>query len=205
MTLVVGDEDELSDGDEELSDMLEDLGFEVDEVGEDEDSEDAEDSGLVVIAGSASASAIEDEYSDLDVPVMVMDNGLLPEMSMTEDGNNDSGQTSAEEVEIVLANHPIATGVTGRVGVVDNRAQLQWGTPPAGATVIARLADNANEAAIFVYDLGDQMAGGERAAERRVSFFSGDNAAEDLTADGQRLFENAALWAWSGGVSARPE
>ncbi len=204
VTLVVGDEDELSQGDEELSDLLEDLGFDVNEVADDEDSDEAEDSDLVVISGSVSAGQLEDEYSNFPVPVLLLDSGLTGDMGMTTDGLGDSGQDGAEEVDITLASHPIATGFNGRVEVVDDRAQLQWGIAPAGAQVIASLAGDPARATIFAFNRGDQMARGQ-APERRVSFFAGDAAAEDLSDDGEQLFENAALWAWSGQVAVQPD
>ena len=125
-------------------------------------------------------------------------------MGMTTDGPGDSGQDGAEEVDITLASHPIATGFNGRVEVVDDRAQLQWGIAPAGAQVIASLAGDPTRATIFAFNRGDQMARGQ-APERRVSFFAGDAAAEDLSDDGEELFANAALWAWSGQVAVQPE
>ncbi len=204
VTLVVGDEDELSAGDEELSDILEDLGFRVRELDDGEDSDEAEDSGLVVISGSVSPGTVEDEYRNLDVPVVVLDSNVLADMGMTTDGRDESGQTSDEEVEIALGSHPIASGLDGTVEVVDQRSQLQWGIPAAGAQVIARIAGEPDQAAIFVYDRGAQMASG-KAPHRRVGFFAGDAAAADLSNDGERLFENAVLWAWSGQTSIRPD
>ena len=125
-------------------------------------------------------------------------------MGMTGEGNDESGQENAEEVEIALASHPIATGLNGTFEVVDDRAQLQWGAPPATAKVIARLADDPEFAAVFVYDQGDQMGAGTAPA-RRVFFFASDEASEDLSNEGEQLFENSVLWAWSGQVQVRPE
>jgi hypothetical protein len=202
--LVIGDEDEPSEGDDELNDLLEDLGFRVRELDDNEDAEEAEDAGLVVIAGSVAPGAVEDKYRDFPAPVLVIENGVLADMGMTGDGNDESGQSNEEEVEIALASHPIATGVSGRVEVVDERAQLQWGVAPPGAKVIAHLADDPQRATIFAFDRGDAMQSG-RAPERRVAFFAGDEAAEELSNEGETLFENAALWAWSGQVRDRPE
>jgi hypothetical protein len=204
VTLIVGDEDELTDGDEELSDLLEDLGFDVDELDDGEDADEIDDSSLVIIAGSASAGQVGDEYANVRVPVLVMNDGILSDMNMTGDGNDESGQENAEEVEIALASHPIATGLNGTFEVVGDRAQLQWGAPPATAKVIARLADDPDFAAVFVYDEGDQMQSGQAPA-RRVFFFASDEASEDLTNEGEQLFENAVLWAWSGQVQNRPD
>jgi hypothetical protein len=203
VSLVVGNEDLLTQGDEELSDLLEDLGFRVNEVDDEDDSEDAEDSGLVVIAGSAVSVIVEDEYRNLRVPVMVLDSGILADMRMTSDDNDEAGQSNEEEVEIARPEHPIAAGVTGRIEVVGDNTQLQWGVPPAAAQVIAVLADDPERAAIFAYNPGDQMDG-QQAPHRRVAFFAGDAAAEDLTDEGEQLFENAVLWAWSGGA-LRPD
>jgi hypothetical protein len=203
VTLVVGDEDDLDQSDEEISDLLDDLGFDVNEVDDDDDNEEAEDSGLVIIAGSAVASNLEDEYSNERIPVLIMDNGFLPEMGMTdEDDRNTSGQTNSEELDIVLASHPMAAGLSGRVEVVDDRAQLQWGQPSADADIIAQVAED-REPAIFLYERGDNMVNGT-APERRISFFAGDDASEDLSEQGEQLFEAAVLYGWSGSTSIRP-
>jgi hypothetical protein len=200
---VVGDEDDLDQSDEEISDLLDDLGFDVNEVDDDDDNEEAEDSGLVIIAGSAVASNLEDEYSNERIPVLIMDNGFLPEMGMTdEDDRNTSGQTNSEELDIVLASHPMAAGLSGRVEVVDDRAQLQWGQPSADADIIAQVAED-REPAIFLYERGDNMVNGT-APERRISFFAGDDASEDLSEQGEQLFEAAVLYGWSGSTSIRP-
>jgi hypothetical protein len=205
VTLIVGDEDELSAGDEELSDLLEDLGFDVDELDDGEDADEIEDdTGLIIIAGSASAGQVSDNFSNTRLPVLVMNDGVLFDMGMTADGREASGQENAEEVRISLANHPIASGVTGTVEVVDDRAQLQWGVPSSSAKVIAELAEDPGLAAIFAYDRGDQMVG-QAAPDRRVFFFASDEASEDLSNDGEQLFENAVLWAWSGQIAVRPD
>jgi hypothetical protein len=200
---VVGDEDDLSDGDDEISDVLDDLGFDVNEVDDDDDSDEAEDSGLVIIAGTAAASQLEDEYANERIPVLILDNGFLPDMGLTdEDDRSTSGQTNSEQVDIVLANHPLAGGLSGRVEVVDERSQLQWGRPSSAADIIAQVAED-QEPAIFVYERGDNMVGGV-APERRVSFWSSDGALEELSAEGEQLLEAAVLYTWAGSTSIRP-
>jgi hypothetical protein len=205
VTLIVGDEDELSAGDEELIDLLEDLDFDVDELEDGEEADEIDDeTSLVVIAESASAGQVGEEYNNLRIPVVVMNDGLLGDMRMGVAGRDQSGQDNGEELEIVLASHPIATGLNGRVSVVDDRAEIQWSVPPPGATVIANFDGDPNRASIFVYDQGQQMDG-QQAPARRVFFFASDEAAEDLSNEGEQLFQNAVLWAWSGQVNVRPQ
>jgi hypothetical protein len=50
---------------------------------------------------------------------------------------------------------------------------------------------------VFGYEQGVTMAQNQRALARRVGFFAGNALTDRLNADGVKLFQAAANWAWA--------
>ena len=74
---------------------------------------------------------------------------------------------------------------------------LNWGVPGTTAVVVATLTDQANRATVFGYEEAVTMAQNQKAPARRVGFFAGNALTERLSAEGTKLFQAAAIWAWS--------
>jgi hypothetical protein len=194
--LIVGNINDLDNGDDELADILDDLDFTV-VLGDDNDEiEDAPTAGLVVISESADANQIGGEYRNFASPMVVMNSELFADMRMTSDNQNATGTTNSREVEIRKADHPLAAGLTGRVQISSQNTALHWGIPAATAVVVATLPGDNTRATIFSYEQGTTMQG-QRAPAPRVGFFAGDDVTDRLNVDGVKLFEAAATWAWS--------
>jgi hypothetical protein len=230
VTIVVGTVANLTPGDQALIRLVEGLGFQVRRANDSQvGGQQTAGSAVVVIAGSAAAGVLMNQFRNTAVPLVVMNNLLLDNLAMTAATNNrDFGTAVARQVEISAEPHPITAGLTGRIEVLRANAALPWGAPPAGAKVLASIVQGAGQgggqgggpgggqgggqggggmplqrAALFAYDKGDMMQG-QPAPDRRVHVFTGANAAANLTPDGEKLFQNAVLWAWSGQASERP-
>ena len=100
-------------------------------------------------------------------------------------------------MEIRRAEHPLAAGLTGKVAISAANTGLHLGVPAATAVVAATLPADATRATIFGYESGVTMQQNQKAPARRVGFFAGNALTDRLNADGIKLFEAAATWAWS--------
>jgi hypothetical protein len=210
--LVVGDADNTANtGDEVLQELLDlDLEFNLTIIVDDEDNSNVAGNsyGLVIISSSVNANQLADEYLLDRKPVLVMDDQSLEQMNMVEDGDGDVDND--QEIEMVDDNHPIAK-VLGNVSeeeveVYNNNADLTFGEPAADADIIASNVNDNDEATIFMYEAGAELAEDDdtdatRAApNRRGAVFVTEEALNDdvLTADGQALLEAAILYTWNG-------
>jgi hypothetical protein len=197
LLVVGGNVNDLGRGDEKLLDILTALDFTVVLTDDNDDIEDAPDAGLVVISQSADAAAVAGTYRTFAFPVLVMNSALFDDMRMTANGGQNLGTTSAREVEIKVPEHPLAAGLTGRVAIGAANSALSWGVPGPSATVVATLTDQATRATVFGYEEAVTMAQNQKAPARRVGFFAGNGLTDRLSAEGTKLFQAAAIWAWS--------
>jgi hypothetical protein len=203
IAFVVGNRDNLGRGDDELLLFMESLNFVVDVVDDSERSRDFRDDGLVVISSSVQAGTIRDEWSNVNQPVLVMDSDIFADMSMTSNRAQDAGTLNSRQIDIVDAKHPIAAGLSGRVNISRNNAQLNFGAPGPEAIIIARIGNDARRATIFAYEPGAALVANNNQAartarNRRVAFFATDQITDNLDSDGQLLMEAALVWTWSG-------
>ena len=202
--LIIGDEDDPDEGDEELEQILEDLGFDVQTIQDDEvvDEDDLSDNGMIIVSESSSAGAIEDELRNPRSPILVMNSDLLEDMKMIDDEGQLDGTEQGQSINVV-GDHPIASGLKGQVAVSSGLSTLQWGIPSPNANIIATLANDMTKATIFAYDAGVQMDG-YLAPQRRVSFFAEEPVITELSREGEQLLESAILWTWSRSTTTRP-
>ncbi len=213
--MVVGNDQNLAAGDEELQLLLEDdLDFFVTLAQDDVDFRDVVDrgfAGLVIISSTANGNQIDNPYFTARIPTLVMADDAYPEYEMTDDGNQDARVLNARELVIVDETHPIAKGVGGR-GRIEitrnqvNNEQITIGRPDRTAQVIVGANNSRTDAAAFCYEANVELArvGNNRnvstAPARRCGLFVRENIIEDLGTDAQKILENAIVYTYSGQV-----
>ncbi len=208
--IVVGDGDNTQNtGDEVLQQILEDdMDFFVVVVDDADDSNVAGQSyGLVIISSSANQNQVQDEYLLSNKPVIVMNDAVLEEMQMVEE--NDGDVENDQEIEIQDDKHPITAALGNlsdeEVEVYNDDNDIIFGEPAGDAEILATNPGDNDEATIFVYEAGAELAEDDNnatreARNRRVGFFVSEEALndDDLNADGQALLEAALLYTWNG-------
>jgi hypothetical protein len=209
---IVGNDVNLAAGDEELQLILEDdLQFFVTLAQDDTDFRDVVDrafTGLIVISSSANAAQLDNQYSNVGLPILVMNDDVFPDFDMTDDGAQDARTINARELNIVDEAHPMAAGLRGRIDISngDNQVVVS-GRPDRTAQIIVGINNSRTDAAAFVYEKGVEMArvdnnrNTQTAPHRRVGFFVRENIIEELDADALTLLNAAILYTWSGQVA----
>jgi hypothetical protein len=205
VVFVIGDVDNPSVGDDDITFLMQSQGFSVEVADDNDRSRDFRLAGLVVISSSANAQQLGNEW-DTTQPVLVLDSDMFSRMGMTANGAA-AGLQNARQIEIVDAKHPIASGRTGRITISDANEQLNFGAPGPAATIIATVNNDRRRAAIFAYEAGADLvrvgnAAAAKARNRRVGFFLRENGTESLRNDGASLFDAALNWTWNGGGTA---
>ncbi len=203
MYLIVGNDQNVGRGDDELQNLLDDLEFDATVLDDQENSREAIDANLVII--SESANGVQGEYRNEEYPVLVLNSNVLEDMRMI--GQNDDVRVNAREVDLEDENNEIAEAVNlregDRVQISQNNVQLGFAEPGLDAEVVLTQLNNRNRALLFTYQEGDEMDRDQEAPGTRVAFGIPENALADLDADGDDLLEAAILFAWSDGNDAR--
>jgi hypothetical protein len=193
VVMVVGNPAMLSMGDTRLRTLLLDRGFQL-RVADDNAVPDVAGAMLVVITGSCASATLTNKYRDVPLPVVSMEAAAFDDMGWTAGTENDFGETMSSGISIVMANHPMAAGLSGNIGVVSMAATFGWGRPSPAAQRVATLQGMADRATIFGYTRGAMTVSGQAMA-RRVGFFASDSAAPFLGPNGVALFNAALDWA----------
>ena len=92
-----------------------------------------------------------------------------------------------------MANHPMAAGLTGNVGVVSTASSFGWGRPAAAATARGHPPGHGPAGGGLRLRQG-RHDGHAVAPARRVGFFASDDSARYLGPNGVRLFNAALDW-----------
>lgn len=188
----------LSSGENDLKTRLQNLGFTVTTI-PDQDVNGQTGNGwdLVVVSNIATQGSLGGNLVNVNSPLLNMLQTWLPVLQMTGSVlNTDYGTQNGTQVAITAAGHPLAAGLTGTVTVVSGgNRQFVWGKPNASATKAATIVGNSNRATSFGYESGATMFSSFVAPNRRVGLFPSDNAADNLSVDGGKLFDAAATWA----------
>jgi hypothetical protein len=191
--LVVGNPGMLSPSDTRVRTLLEARSFAV-RIADDNAAVDVTGARLVVLAGSCASATLLAKYRDVPLPLLNLEPSVQDDMGMTAGTDADFGeQEGSGNLSVVMANHPLAAGLTGNPGVVSMESSFGWGRPAAAAQRVATLQGMAQRAAIYGYLKGAMMAAGVAAA-RRVGFFASDDAARFLGPNGVALFNAAITW-----------
>jgi hypothetical protein len=147
----------------------------------------------IVVSGSVVASTLGTKYKATTKGVVVLAPAVLPAMAMAGAVGTLAAQT---QIRIVTAGTTLVGGLAGNslATVYRSGGSVGWATPAATALKAAVVANgNAARVTIFRHLKGAAMVGGYIAPGRRVGYYL--QAADLLTADGWRLFDNAVAQA----------
>jgi len=191
----------LNSGDAAVKAKLEAMGFTVTVVSDAAaTSADATGKTLVVISSTIISSNVNTKFTNVNVPVLTWEPGILDDLKMTGTASTEYGTTfNQTQINITGAGHTLAGGLpNGLTSVFSTVQTTTWGKPNANASAIATIAGSPTQICIFGYSAGAPMFG-INAPARRVGFFLGDAGAAALTAAGNQLFEAAIQWASASG------
>jgi hypothetical protein len=142
---------------------------------------------LVIVTGTADEHAVA-TVRDLPRPVLAW--GHLVALGLAVESDVAS---SVESVE-VASTHPIAAGLEGPVRTFRGPSRLTWGTPVAGARVIATTPTD-GKPVLVLYESGAALVRDRPAPAARVAFFLGaEGFAPWLVTDATRQIMRAAVW-----------
>lgn len=186
---------EPSSGDRKIVEHLETLNFEVTSVDSAEAvaRPDDKDIELIVISSTSKADVLEERFAETPVPVVVLDVDLFRFMGLSEITENSASKIT--ELDITGPGHPLAAGLIGRVSVCSEEMSIYYGHPGEKAIVIASLPGEPEHAAIFAYEVEEEMSDGFRAPARRVAMTFKDDIIDEGTGKMWALFKQAVRWA----------
>lgn len=145
---------------------------------------------VVVVSESVSSGDVANKLTDVPVPVVTWEPALWDDLGMSAAAG--TGTPNLDTLDLVLPNHPLAAGKAGPVTVFTTPQNLGIAADVSdAATVVGR---SNGSPALFAYERGAMMPG-LAAPARRVGFFIGGGAGDDLSADGYALFDAAVHWA----------
>lgn len=198
-------------GDTAIKTRLENLGYTVTvKTSSGATTGNANNKNVVIIAGTAVDSSVNNKFRNVVQPVVVLKHSLLDNMSMTgtTSGTHFGTATSQTQVAIVAPTDRLAAGLSGTRTVTTTAATFTWGLPPASPAApiaVATLAADATKATILRYPSGAMMSAGLAAPGNRVAFFAQDVAANAFTTEGGWLFDAAVGWAANTNVLPRAD
>ena len=192
---------QLNTGDQAIKDRLEAMGYAVDTITfVNATTADAAGKSVVFISATGNSNDLGATFKDVSVGVVVCEGFIFDDMGFTGLVKNEDYGALPNQTEIAIVDnsHPLAAGLSGIVTVVDNdEGFFIWGLTGGAAAVVGELTADPFADTIFAYEQGQNMAGGDIAAQRRVGLFLGDFTAAHFTAQGWQLFEAAVQWAAS--------
>ena len=181
-----------------LKALLEGEGFTVTLQGPAHEVSDVDPSHMsfVVISSTLNDDSWAAKYAGTTAPVINLDGSAQDALGFTASRDDLSGSvSSATQVEIVDAGHPLAGGLSaGAQTVVSSAATLSWGTPNASAALVATAGGVSHQGSVYGYEAGSSMAGGTDAAGRRVNLPFQSSDLGSLTAEGGALLVAAVDW-----------
>lgn len=195
----------LNIGDEAIKDHLENDGYNVTLVAQDQaTTASAEGMGAVLISSTVSSGAVNTKFTDVSVPVMTWEAYLFDDLKMTggtfwQDFGNTNGNT---EMNILDETHFLAAGLHGSITLSSTNSGMAWGAPNANAIKLGHISGNNSQYPIFAFEAGAVMEGMEAPA-RRIGFGIRDETAAEMTANGWTLFDAAICWMTSCNGEAR--
>jgi hypothetical protein len=157
---------------------------------------DATGAALVVISSSVDSNLLGTMFRDTPVPLVTWEHALYDSLGLAAPSGALADQTG---VDVVHGAHPTAAGRRNAVAVLSAAGGLRWGTPGAGAAIVAYARGSTSRAAQFVYETGARLVTGAAAPARRVGTFLDHGSSQNLTADGWALFDASVVWAAASG------
>ncbi len=184
--------------DQKISDHLIHEGFTVTIKNEDTAPSEARQDDLVIISSTVSGKNIDPQWRSARVNLLTWENDILDDLAMSGKRHDvDFGEVPKERyLWIVNAPHPMSGGLkAGIANVYHQQAEMSWGKPGLGATLIATLYGQPEKVAIFGYEAGATMDYETLAPARRVMLFMDNSTFTNLSEDGLTLFDAAIKWA----------
>ena len=215
--LIVRDPSSLESDDSQIKSRLESLGFFVDVKDSDYNPGIEVNCNQLIVFSPTSPNEpdnddkiISSRFADMGVPMVVCNEkyvvggtraGITAALNMTDKNYYKGTQYTSKlkdktDIDIVSTCHPITeTSTSGVNTVFTGQNNMAYGIPPSSARVLAYAQDaTEGEAALFVYETGDDMFNG-KAPARRVSVFIGINSANSVNSTGWELFDRSVQWA----------
>ncbi|TGE02402.1 hypothetical protein [Methylobacterium nonmethylotrophicum] len=152
---------------------------------------------LVLLSSNIRSRDLLGAYRHLPVPVLTWESDLLDDMGMTgKKAGRDFGKAPAEHfVWLVNAPHALAGGLPAGINTVYVRdAPMNWGKPGLGASIIATVPGEPDQAVVFGYEKGATMDYESIAPARRTMFLLDNETFANLTPAGLALFDAAVDW-----------
>lgn len=199
------DTPEGEESDDHMVKHFKDLGFIVTEADQSEPDSRAEGQDVIIISATNSKYKFTNKYRDSKIPIMCLEGLMADSLKMAsrhryvdygEHGELKESEDPPEAyLEIVNSSLPMAAGLKpGYVKFIKEADVLKWAMPAPSAITIATLPNAFHERAIFGYEKGAAMADEYVAPARRVLFPVDNPAFDDLTPEGNALFDAALLW-----------
>jgi len=163
---------------------------------------------LLVISSTPSSGDTRGKWQNSTVPILNWEEAIVNDDANEFFMSDSVLNTSANPQRIQITNpaHPIAAGIAGPVVEVKSSGtdNFAYGvTLGPGVGSIGHQEGDPNNFAILYAEPGAALRGGVISPNRRVMFPMGDNAFNQLTAEGKQLFGQAAQWA-AGPTVASP-
>jgi hypothetical protein len=152
---------------------------------------------LVLLSSNIRSRDLLGAYRHLPVPVLTWESDLLDDMGMAgKKAGRDFGKASAEHfVWLVNAPHAMAGGLPAGINTVYVKdAAMNWGKPGLGASIIATVPGEPDQAVVFGYEKGATMDHESVAPARRTMFLLDNETFTNLTPAGLALFDAAVDW-----------
>ena len=158
--------------------------------------------------GAKVTAGVEDDLlTAANVPMIVLSSGFQSHVRYTGTGEVDSGTASGSKITVVNADHGLAGGLSGDVGLVtlgNGDAEIGWGVPQGDVEIVATLVGDGEKAAIYGYQEGAVLADGNAAPERRSFVFATDELLGKADANALKLIDSAIDWTGGTGFLTSP-
>ncbi|MDA7525594.1 LamG domain-containing protein [Verrucomicrobiales bacterium] len=195
-----------SDPDLFLQELVEGLGHTVTFLSHRADEETTREAAdladIVYISDSVSSSNLGTELVGHPTPLINGESYIFDDMGWTGTEETEWGQVKeVTDLEIVLPEHPLAAGLTGRFPVFDEVSVISSGIPSEDAQIIATVPeDELMKAGLFVYEKGSKLADGSVAPATNIGIFLfSSNVANIPNDDGIKLFTAAVNYLFTDG------
>jgi len=151
---------------------------------------------LVLVSSSVDSGKISWRLRKAPEPVVVAEHRLFKSFHFTATSGSTVGLTSVtRKLTIVDPASPLVAGLTGEPLVLRKAKPLNYAMVGGEVHVAAVAKDDADQAVLFSFDAGDELATGEIATGRRVGIHMGQPLPGLSTGEGWLLFDAAVAWA----------
>jgi galactitol-specific phosphotransferase system IIB component len=174
----------------------------------------AESADLVIVSESTTSVKLRDKLKAVTTPIISYEAFIQDEMGLTakelpgDPGEPDKFAYGVREkdtgIDIIMPDHPLASGLKGHVTVYRESKEVTWGKVGKSAKVVATLTGKKEAAVIYIYNKGTELFDGTIAAGMRIGFFLEEEnitgTSNFMTTEGLRLFDAAVKFSLGTGV-----